>query len=105
MSVDPEYEGLCLRPVTGHDQEKAKLEASYAAEEKKKPIGPWFQEYGLDGSPQDTNDNSPVSFDEFTRKTTFHGVRYIFDNSFRVRRYDSPTLSFEWLFSQLLKLL
>ena len=77
-----EKDTLCLGPMVGAKDDRSK-------NEKKYPVGPWFEEQR-----RDNDDDLLLTFDEFTRKTTFHGVRYIFDKSLKLRRYTFVLLSF-----------
>ncbi len=76
-------DALYFGPASGQDKTNDVPLDPYIPE-KKPPMGPWFNEpkSGAESSPELSQ-----TWDEFTQKTTFHGVRYIFDETpFRVRR-------------------
>ena len=87
-----------ISAVTGSaEAASGKTKTSSATSQEKQPLDPGLPSSELSQglrSKKLGRDELPT-WDEFTQKTTFHGVRYIFDKTrFKIRRYQKITLSF-----------
>ena len=59
--------------------------------EKHKPKESWQEPVAESeelGKEENENENNAVTWDDFIQNTTIHGVRYNFDRSFRIRRFE-----------------